>query len=75
MAAAVLGWDRAKVDSRLAGQHGRDNLDVKVPVYVAYFTAWPEAGGKMGYYPDVYDRDLKTREAMERIEAARAPSI
>lgn len=48
---------------------------MKVPVYVAYFTAWPEAGGKMGYYPDVYDRDLKTREAMERIEAARAPSI
>lgn len=75
MAAAVLGWDRAKVDSRLAGQHGRDNLEEKVPVYVAYFTAWPEAGGKMGYYPDVYDRDLKTREAMERIEAARAPSI
>ncbi|MCO6385568.1 murein L,D-transpeptidase [Aliihoeflea sp. 40Bstr573] len=75
MAAAVLGWDRAKVDSRLAGQHGRDNLEDKIPVYVAYFTAWPEAGGKMGYYPDVYERDLKTREAMERIEAARAPSI
>jgi murein L,D-transpeptidase YcbB/YkuD len=75
MAAAVLGWDRARVDTRLAGQHGRDDLDEKVPVYVAYFTAWPEADGKMGYYPDVYDRDLKTREAMERIEAARAPSI
>ncbi|MBL0936545.1 MAG: L,D-transpeptidase family protein [Rhizobiaceae bacterium] len=75
MAAAVLGWDRAEVDARLAGQHGRDNLKENVPVYVSYFTAWPEAGGKMGYYPDVYDRDLKTREAMERIEAARAPSI
>ncbi|MHB2265166.1 L,D-transpeptidase family protein [Aliihoeflea sp. PC F10.4] len=75
MAAAVLGWDRARVDQRLAGEHGRNNLDIKFPVYVAYFTAWPEAGGKMGYYPDVYDRDLKTREAMERIETARAPSI
>lgn len=75
MAAAVLGWDRAEVDARLAGQHGRDDLKENVPVYVSYFTAWPEAGGKMGYYPDVYDRDLKTREAMERIEAARAPSI
>ncbi|MCO6390308.1 L,D-transpeptidase family protein [Aliihoeflea aestuarii] len=75
MAAAVLGWDRDQVDTRLAGQHGRNNLDVKFPVYVAYFTAWPDADGKMGYYPDVYDRDLKTREAMGRIETARAPSI
>ncbi|MET0170524.1 MAG: L,D-transpeptidase family protein, partial [Aliihoeflea sp.] len=75
MAAAVLGWDRAQVDQRLAGQHGRNNLDVKLPVYVAYFTAWPDANGKMGYYPYVYERDVKTREAMGRIEIARAPSI
>lgn len=75
MAAAVLGWDREQVDQRLEGQHGRNNLDVKLPVYVAYFTAWPDSNGKMGYYPDVYERDLKTLEAMERVEAARAPSI
>lgn len=75
MAAAVLGWDRAQINGRLDQPHSRANLDVKVPVYVAYFTAWPAADGKMGYYPDIYDSDAKLREAMDRIEVARAPSI
>ena len=35
----------------------REDLNVEVPVYVAYFTAFPEAGGRVGFYDDVYDRD------------------
>ena len=71
MAAAVLGWSREQVSSRLDGQHGRQNLDVKVPVYVAYFTAWPDGAGEVRYFNDVYSRDDKMRAALDRIEAVR----
>lgn len=71
MAAAVLGWDRGRVDNRLDGQHGRENLATKVPVYVGYFTAWPDEAGRVGYYNDVYSRDEKTRAALEKVAAVR----
>ena len=32
-------------------------LDQKVPVHLVYFTAWPNAGGGMDYYRDIYGRD------------------
>lgn len=73
MAAAVLGWDRARIDARLEQPHSRQNLDVEVPVYVGYFTAWPDEAGKVHYYDDVYSRDEKTRAAIEKVEALRAP--
>lgn len=74
MAAAVLGWDREQVANRLKGQHGRENLSTKVPVYVAYFTAWPDQTGEVHYYNDVYSRDEKVRAAIEKVEALRAPA-
>lgn len=73
MAAAVLGWDRARIDARLEQPHSRQNLDVEVPVYVGYFTAWPDEAGKVHYYDDVYGRDEKTRAAIEKVEALRSP--
>ena len=74
MAAAVLGWDRSDVASRLERPHSRENLKVKVPVYVAYFTAWPDAGGKVEYFNDVYARDDKVIAAHDKVEASRAPA-
>lgn len=74
MAAAVLGWDRSDVASRLERPHSRENLKVKVPVYVAYFTAWPDAGGKVEYFNDVYARDDKVIAARDKVEASRAPA-
>ncbi|MBX9461478.1 MAG: L,D-transpeptidase family protein [Aquamicrobium sp.] len=73
MAAAVLGWERTRVDARLEQPHSRQNLDVEVPVYVGYFTAWPDEAGKVHYYEDVYGRDDKTRAAIEKVDALRAP--
>jgi murein L,D-transpeptidase YcbB/YkuD len=74
MAAAVLGWNREKLDARLAEPHSRANLDTKIPVYVAYFTAWPDASGTVQYFSDVYDRDARTRTAMEKVDALRSPA-
>lgn len=73
MAAAVLGWSREQVDQRAAGQHGRETLSVKVPVYVTYFTAWPDEAGKVGYFNDVYSRDEKILAALDKVEALRMP--
>jgi len=73
MAAAVLGWTREQVASRLEGAHGRENLAVKVPVYVSYFTAWPDEAGQVRYFDDVYGRDEKMRAALDKVEALRAP--
>lgn len=74
MAAAVLGWSRDEVATRLKGAHGQVDLTEKVPVYVVYFTAWPQADGAVGYSPDVYGRDAYVEKAMRRVDEVRAPS-
>ncbi len=71
MAAAVLGWTREQVAARLQGPHSRENLEVEVPVYVGYFTAWPTAGGEVAYHGDVYDRDARISAAIEKVRALR----
>lgn len=74
MAAAVLGWGREDVSRRLDGPHSRQDLDVNVPVFLTYFTAWPEDGAEIVYYNDVYGRDARLLTALERIASVRAPS-
>jgi len=41
-------------------------------VYLAYFTAWPDAQGTVRYYKDVYRRDANLAQAIARTEAARS---
>jgi murein L,D-transpeptidase YcbB/YkuD len=74
MAAAVLGWDREAVEERLKGAHGQEDLTAKVPVYVGYFTAWPQTDGTITYSPDVYGRDAYVEKAMDKTVEVRAPS-
>lgn len=74
MAAAVLGWDREQVVERLKGGHGQEDLPAKIPVYVTYFTAWPDGSGQVNYVPDVYNRDSYMLKAMEKIDDVRVPS-
>lgn len=75
MAAAVLGWDRDRLDERLERPHSRETLQTKVPVYVAYFTAWPDDAGEVHYFNDVYSRDEKVREALDKVEALRGQGV
>jgi len=72
LAAALLGKPVDYVDSRIAeGKNDTDPVNVKIPVYLAYFTAWPDQQGDVHYYDDVYGRDGYLRKALEKTEAAR----
>ena len=73
MAAAVLGKSKDYVTSRIAaGRNEQEQVAGDIPVYVSYFTAWPELDGSVAYYTDVYDRDRYLLKALEKTEAARA---
>ncbi|WP_208977745.1 L,D-transpeptidase family protein [Labrenzia sp. 011] len=73
MAAAVLGKSKDYVSSRIsAGRNEQEQVPGDIPVYVSYFTAWPELDGGIGYYTDVYDRDRYLLKAIGKTEAARS---
>jgi murein L,D-transpeptidase YcbB/YkuD len=74
MAAAVLGKSVDYVADKLKGGHSEEKVTRTVPVYVAYFTAWPDMTGKVEYFRDIYSRDERVRQAIEATEAVRAPS-
>jgi murein L,D-transpeptidase YcbB/YkuD len=72
MAAAVLGKSVDYVEKRIArGENATERVPAEIPVYLAYFTAWPDRAGTVHYYNDVYDRDAHLKTALEKTEAAR----
>jgi len=76
MAAAVLGSSVDKVNEQIAaGKNRAVQVPEKVPVYVAYFTAWPDKDGKVQFFDDVYDRDSYVQKAFAVTTKARAASI
>lgn len=74
MAAAVLGTSVDYVAEKLKQGHSSEKVTRKIPVYVAYFTAWPDLSGKVEYFGDVYDRDTRLRQALDATEAVRVPA-
>lgn len=51
-------WNRARVDSILAGGIAEDVvLTEPVPVHFVYLTAWANGGGEAHFRPDLYRRD------------------
>eukprot|EP01013_Petalomonas_cantuscygni_P015065 TRINITY_DN3088_c0_g3_i1.p1 TRINITY_DN3088_c0_g3~~TRINITY_DN3088_c0_g3_i1.p1 ORF type:complete len:617 (-),score=144.59 TRINITY_DN3088_c0_g3_i1:107-1957(-) len=75
MAAAVLGVPESDIDEYIAtGKNTPVDVPERFPVYVAYFTAWPDANGEVQYYDDVYKRDMYLKRAMEAESKARLGS-
>ncbi|ASP32747.1 murein L,D-transpeptidase [Labrenzia sp. VG12] len=73
MAAAVLGKSKDYVTSRIAaGQNEQEKVTGDIPVYVSYFTAWPDLDGSIAFYSDIYDRDRHLLKALEKTETLRA---
>ncbi|MEC9344528.1 MAG: L,D-transpeptidase family protein [Pseudomonadota bacterium] len=74
MAAAVLGSTVEHVRERLGQGHNSEDVPGNIPVYVAYFTAWPGNDGKVGYFADIYERDQRLKLAVEATRGVRAPT-
>ena len=76
MAAKVLGLSVADIDAGISGGQNRSvPVTRKIPVHVSYFTAWPDADGKVQYFADIYDRDSYLKKAIEATKTARSVSI
>ena len=72
MAAAVLGKSVDYVEKHIArGENAYEHVAGDIPVYLAYFTAWPDQNGVVRYYGDIYSRDAHLKTALEKTEAAR----
>lgn len=71
MAAAVLGKSVDYVAANLGGYEKAEKTSEKIPVYVAYFTAWPNDSGEVEFHPDVYKRDMYLTRAFDAIKSAR----
>lgn len=72
MAAAVLGVTEQQVDAEIAaGKNVAEKVTAKIPVYIAYFTAWPNKDGAVEYFDDVYDRDIAVGKAFDATTKAR----
>ncbi len=60
-------WDRAKIDEAIAtGKTTQARLASPLPVYIAYFTAAATADGEIVTYGDIYGRDGRVKQALNR---------
>ncbi|WP_099865994.1 L,D-transpeptidase family protein [Pararhizobium haloflavum] len=72
MAAAILGSTKENVGTEIAqGRNKAVKVEADIPVYVGYFTAWPNADGGIDYFGDVYERDMYLKRAEAATDAAR----
>ena len=71
LAELVTGMDRMEIEDKIAaGKNERMPLKQKIPVHLAYFTAWPDDKGRIHYYADVYGRDKLLDTAMKKTASA-----
>lgn len=76
MASAVLGVSESEIASEIAGgQNKQVAVPHKIPVYISYFTAWPNKDGKVEYFEDVYKRDQYLQRAIDATDKARHSSV
>ena len=66
-------WDRARIDQAIAaGTTVQARLAAPMPVYISYFTAAATNDGNIVTYTDVYGRDTRVRQALNRSPSNRA---
>lgn len=59
-------WDANKIQNVLDGKKNtRVSLDAKIPIYIAYFTAWVDSDGLTHFQKDVYEKDEAVMKALE----------
>ncbi|MBC2886773.1 murein L,D-transpeptidase [Ochrobactrum sp. CM-21-5] len=75
MAAAVLGKSVPDLDKYFGKNERGIRVPDPVPVYITYFTAWPDADGRIRYYGDVYDRDAGLQKAFNKTTDSRLAAL
>ena len=72
MAAAVMGTSVDQLQPYFAKDENTIPVPSRTPIYVAYFTAWPDAqSGAVNYFDDIYKRDDYLQKAIDATEAVR----
>jgi murein L,D-transpeptidase YcbB/YkuD len=72
MAAAVLGVPVEDLKQYFGKNERSVRVKDQLPVYVSYFTAWPNAAtGEIEFYSDVYERDTYLEKAFVKTRAVR----
>jgi murein L,D-transpeptidase YcbB/YkuD len=60
-------WNRGKIDQAInTGKTQQARLAAPIPVYIAYFTAAATGDGSLVTYADIYGRDGRVRQALNR---------
>ncbi|HEY0114915.1 MAG TPA: L,D-transpeptidase family protein [Allosphingosinicella sp.] len=66
-------WDRPQIDRTIdAGRTVQARLAAPIPVYIAYFTAAANIQGEIVTYADIYGRDGRVRQALNRAPGSRS---
>jgi murein L,D-transpeptidase YcbB/YkuD len=66
MAAAVMDMSVDQINAEIStGQNHQLKTPEKFPIYVAYFTAYPNKDGVVEYFDDVYGRDTYMDKAFD----------
>ncbi len=64
-------WNRAQIDETIAtGRTVQARMAAPIPVYISYFTAAATNDGNIVTYTDVYGRDTRVRQALNRATPA-----
>lgn len=72
MAAAVMDTTVEEIEKQIAtGQNHQVKVPEKFPVYIAYFTAFPNKDGVVEYFDDVYSRDAYMQKAFDATNKVR----
>ena len=74
MTMAILGSGKSTdelVEIVKSGEYTRVPMTKTFPIYITYFTAWPNKDGAVEYFDDVYGRDDYMRKAFDATRAAR----
>jgi murein L,D-transpeptidase YcbB/YkuD len=72
MAAAVMDTTVEDIDAQIAtGQNQQVKVPRPFPIYIAYFTAYPNKDGVVEYFDDVYSRDAYMQKAFDATKKAR----
>ena len=61
------GWSATKIDDLIKNGPLNNEIAIerKIPMHIAYFTAWVDEQGKLQTYRDVYGHEKRVDQALE----------